>query len=85
MLYRNWSEPLYMPALLLFEIWLLHIAGSWGQQLTGNRPQVALYELGYGHLQILLEGCSGIEEGCRKIVTPSLFCVARYGCLQRSI
>jgi len=63
--YRNWSEPLYVPAVLVFEIRWLHIAGSWGQQLTGNTPEVALYELGYGHLQILLEGCSGAEEGCR--------------------
>jgi hypothetical protein len=51
----GWSHS-YVLAVLVFEIQWLHIAGSWGQQLTGNMPQVALYEVKYGHLQILLEG-----------------------------
>jgi hypothetical protein len=52
------------------QYWCLKYGGSTlpvvgVKQLTGNTPQVALYELGYGHLQILLEGFSGAEEGCR--------------------
>jgi hypothetical protein len=62
---RNWLEPLHVPAVLVFEIQWIHIAGSWGRQLARNTPLIALYELGHGHLQILLEGCSGADEGCK--------------------
>jgi hypothetical protein len=51
---RNWSESLYVLAVVVSEIRWLQIAGSWGQQLTGNALRVAVYEVGHGHLHILL-------------------------------